>query len=194
MYHVLTDKELLTAYNNGDATAFKEIYDRYWGLLFNHARRMLKDQDLASDAVQDVFMMLLSKSRQVDQVKSVPGFLYGCMRNRIINDMAHEKVKDNYVRFLQHYSLNDFTNIEEEIFETREDIERELHERIEAEISLLPPKMRAAFELAKKEHLSYKEIAIKTGTSEGTVKKHIYTALRILRNKLNILLPGSFFL
>ena len=194
MHPIMTDKELLAAYYKGDNTAFDELYERYWGLLFNHARRLLKDADLAKDAVQDVFLNLVTKSVNIDHVKSLPGFLTACMRNRIINTIVREKLKDNYIKQLESYHLNDFASIEEDIFQKREETERQLQERIESEISLLPPKMRTAFELAKKHHLSYREIAQRTGSSEGTIKKHIHVALRTLRDRLLPLISALFFL
>ena len=66
--------------------------------------------------------------------------------------------------------------------------ERDLARRIEAEIQSLPPKMRAVFELSRKEHKSYKEISDYLNISDKTVKKQVNNALHILRTKLTSLL------
>jgi RNA polymerase sigma-70 factor (ECF subfamily) len=47
--------------------------------------------------------------------------------------------------------------------------------------------MREVFEMSRKEHLTYKEIAACLGTSEETVKKQVSGALKVLRVKLGIL-------
>ncbi|NLU94878.1 RNA polymerase sigma factor [Chitinophaga sp. Ak27] len=184
MYDSLTDRQLLIAFENGDHGAFEHLYTKYWGILFNEARRILKDSELASDAVQDVFMTLLTRCDQAKQIESPANFLYTSIRNRAINSLTHQKVKDTFVRYVHQYQFHELTYTEEEIFQTRSQLDKDLRERVEAAIADLPPKMRTAFELSKKNELSYKEIAKRTGTTEGTIKKQISNALDTLRKKL----------
>ncbi|CAL1519162.1 sigma-70 family RNA polymerase sigma factor [Chitinophaga sp. MM2321] len=192
MLDALTDSELLSAFNQGDGKAFEVLYNRYWRMLFLHARRLLKCDEQAKDTVQDVFMMLLHKSDRIDSEKPLWPYLYTSLRNKIMNAFDHEKVIDRYAHFWHHVNLNEHELSREEILEREEDSDRQLQERIETEISLLPPKMRRAFELAKKQRLSYREISNETGTSEQTIKKQIERAMQILRSKLTLLI--SLFL
>ena len=93
IYNELTDGELIEKFNEFDATAFEEIYDRYWLKMFYHASRMLSDADQAGDFVQDVFLKLLSLRGRLE-AKSLPAFLYTSTRNLILDAIRHEKVKD----------------------------------------------------------------------------------------------------
>ena len=71
--------------------------------------------------------------------------------------------------------------------------ERELQERINAEVKRLPKKMREIFCLSRDNYLSHRQIAERTGLSESTVKKHVNNALKVLRVKLGALLSFALF-
>ena len=181
-YTNYTDLELADLLAAGDDNAFSEIYKRYWPILFRHARKMLHDDDEATDVVQEVFTTLWSKASELSLDRSVSAYLYSAVRNKIIDLINREKVKKNYTNSLQEF-------IDRGEFITDNTIlERELSRQIENEIAMLPPKMRQIFELSRKSNLSYRAIAEEVFISEGTVKKQIYNALKILRTKL-----GSFF-
>lgn len=179
IYNELTDAELIKKFNEFDAAAFEEIYNRYWIKMFYHASRMLQDVDQAGDFVQDVFLKLLSLRGRLEAM-SLPAFLYTSTRNLVLNAIKHEKVKNVHLSQLSHLIRNqmetDYSSLQDQLFN-----------KIEAEIDQLSPKMREAFVLNRKDRLSPREIAALTGASENTVRQHIKVALRILRSKLSLL-------
>ena len=66
--------------------------------------------------------------------------------------------------------------------------ENDLKTLIEKEIQALPPRMKEAFQLSRKEKLSHKEIANLMDISEQTVSTQIKKALRILRVRLGLII------
>lgn len=181
-YHKYADEELAVLLSNEDHYAFSEIYERYWAVLFRHARRMLKDEDQAADLIQDLFAAIWTNAAAFEIKTSLSAYLYSGVRNRILKLISHEKVKSSYLSTLPDFAAKGHSSTDEMIRE------KELQLQIEREIALLPEKMREIFELSRKAHLSYKEIADHINISEGTVKKQVYNALKVLRMKL-----GSFF-
>lgn len=177
-YRDQNDYELVSLLKKRDDQAFTEIYERYWAVLFNHARRMLQDEEAAKDVVQDVFSTLWNKSEVLELRVSLPAYLYTLVRNRILNIISRDKVKTGYLNSLEQFIDRGETTTDHQIRE------KQLAERIEAELALLPPKMREIFELSRKHHLSYQEIAEQLNISEHTVKKQISNALKHLRIKL----------
>jgi RNA polymerase sigma-70 factor (ECF subfamily) len=174
----LTDAELTERFNAGDQSAFEEIYNRYWALLYRHGRRMLQDEEQARDVVQDVFTGLLNRKGRFEMKATLSAYLYSSVRNTIINQIRHERVKTDYLGYLQHYSMEGSCSTDDMVRE------KEFARQIEKEIERLPPRMREVFELSQKAYLNHKEIANEINVSEGTVKKQIYYALKILRGKL----------
>ena len=72
----ISDHELLSLIKEGDQAAFKSIYEKYWQLLYVAACKIIKDEDEAKDAVQEVFISLLSKGASIDIKGSVSNYLY----------------------------------------------------------------------------------------------------------------------
>ncbi len=181
-YNTYTDQELTAFLAGGDQLAYTEIFSRYVKLLVAHAFRLLGDRDEANDVVQDVFLMLWQKKDSLVFTTSLSSYLYTAIRNRIFNQMSHQKIvakyADSIVGFMENgYSLSD-DNLRE----------KELAKIIEKEIEALPPKMRKVFLLRKKEELSYKEIAEILDITDKTAKHQVYSAVKILKLKIS-----SFF-
>ncbi|TCD00159.1 RNA polymerase sigma factor [Pedobacter psychroterrae] len=174
------DNELALLVKKGNKEAFTELYNRYWTVLFLHARKMLKDDEEAKDVVQELFVHLWNRADTLDLNSSIAAYLYKAVRNKIYNLIAHKRVVNDYQQSLISF-LEEGELITEELVR-----EKELALIIEQEIQLLPPKMREVFELSRRQHLSYKEIGAKMGISDHTVKRQVSNALSILRTKLGV--------
>jgi RNA polymerase sigma-70 factor (ECF subfamily) len=181
-YSVCTDEELFAFLKDGNHDAYAEIFERFYGILFVHALKMLRNQEEAKDMVQELFEMLWTKRENIFLTGSLSSYLYATLRNKILNLLAHEKVRRKYVN-----SLGQFMELEK--YETDFYIrERELKRKIEHEIAALPSKMAEIFILSRKEFLSHKEIASKLKLSELTVKTQVKRAIKILRPKLGFII------
>lgn len=178
-YQSLSDSQLSDLLKSGDNDAYAEIYDRYWAILYRYSRRMLMNDEEAEDVVQDIFVMLWTKSSSLDIKVCLSAFLYTSVRNRILKHFQRNKVRSNYLGSLEKF-IDEGKCITDHLVR-----ERELASRIEKELTCLPAKMREVFELRRKEHLSYKEISEKLEISELTVKKQISNATKVLKMKLS---------
>ncbi len=178
LYDEQSDQNLLSLIREDDDRAFAVLYKRYKGVLYLHACRLLEDEDEAKDALQELFTKLWMKRQEIALRSSLSSYLYTALRNQILDTFAHKKIEEKYIDSLQQF-------LEEGEYITDDYIrEKELSELIEKEVALLPQKMRKVFELSRKVHLSYKEIAFELNISDKTVKKQMNNALRILRHKL----------
>ncbi|WP_129715422.1 RNA polymerase sigma-70 factor [Pedobacter sp. SYP-B3415] len=182
----LSDQELATALHDGDFSAFGEIYERFWRPLLAHSIRLLKDEEAAMDVVQDVFASLWEKRDTLVIGRSVSAFLYTCVRNRIFDRIARDKVHDRYLAELAIY-YTEGARYTDEAYR-----EKELSRAIDQEIEALPAKMREVFELSRRHEFSYEKIAFTLDISDHTVKKQISNALKILRAKLSTLMMMFF--
>jgi len=182
VYTERPDTELVLLVKKGSKEAFTELYNRYWTVLFLHARKMLRDDEEAKDVVQELFVHLWNKAKEdtLDLNGTVSAYLYKAVRNKIYNLIAHKRVINDYQQSLISF-LEEGELITEELVR-----EKELSLIIEREIQLLPPKMREVFELSRRQHLSYKEIGARLGISDHTVKRQVSNALSILRAKLGV--------
>ncbi|WP_225869541.1 RNA polymerase sigma factor [Pedobacter psychroterrae] len=164
----------------GNHSAFTEIYNRYWAVLFRHARKMLYDDNEAADVIQEIFTKLWHKAPDLMINTSLSSYLYKAVRHKVITLVNKSKLKTAHLN-----SLADF--IDQGVSSTDEYIQlKQLADSIESEINKLPKKMREIFELSRKEELSYQEIADRLEVTDHTVRKQISNALKILKDKINL--------
>jgi len=176
------DTRLVALLRERDKQAYTEIYVRFWPVLFRHALRMLRDEDEATDVVQDIFAVLWEKATALKLSGTLAGYLYSATRNRVIDRLARHKLEQHYLNSLEDY-LTQGTPAADDAM-----IAEELAQRIEQEVAKLPKKMRQIFLLRQQAQHSYREIAESIGTTEGNVKKQLYNAMKLLKSKFQVLI------
>jgi RNA polymerase sigma-70 factor, ECF subfamily len=182
----LNDQELVHLLNQGNVEAFKQLYGRYWGVLYRHAARVLQDDIEAEDMIQDLFTRLWEKRAELQIQQSFSAYIYAATRNRVLDLFAHKKVRLQYLDHLKNNATTDTAPLPEQALR-----DKELAAKIEEEVAALPPKMREVFQLSRKNELSYAQISEQLNISDNTVKKQISNALRILRYKLETLILSA---
>jgi|JI6StandDraft_1071083.scaffolds.fasta_scaffold05240_4 RNA polymerase sigma-70 factor (family 1) len=180
IYNSLKDSDLLGLLRSGNEKAFAEIYERYWGLMFHHVLKMTGDKDETKDLVQELFTNLWLNAEQIESETNIAAYLYVSARNKVLNLIRHDKVKNNYLSSLSNFANHHQNSILEQLSA------KDLSIAIEREIQNLPCKMREIFELSRKKFRTHKEIAEELQISDKTVKKQINNAIKILRLRLNI--------
>lgn len=187
VYSKLIDGELIRLLNNCDELAYTEIYNRYWALLYSHARRILRDDEEAMDVVQDVFTVLWRKAPELTDIVSLKAYLYSATKNKTLNTINKSKQKDDYLTSLASF-------IEEGEFTTDNQVAfNEFVEQVEREVANLPPRMREVFGLSRKLGFSHKQIAEELNITDHTVKKTINRALKILRTQFSVFFSFLLF-
>ncbi len=171
-----TNKELIELFNTSPQKAVEVLFERYHSDLCKVVFRILKDESLAEDIVQDVFYELWKKRDRLGVNTSFRAYLKRASINKSLN-----YIRDNKIKFdgdEQYAYIESKENLQKNIEG------KNLREIVDREIDKLPPKCRAAFILSRFEDMSYKEIAAEMNISVKTVEKHISKALKILNKTL----------
>jgi len=179
-YSKKTDKELIVLLKDNNHDAFKEIYNRFNGLLFAYAYKRLQVEEEAKDVIQEVFIGLW-ENRETFVLKTyLSGFLYKSILNKILNIWKHKRVIRHHVLSL---SLEVDVDSEETDFLIRE---KDIAALVEKEIAAMPPRMREIYELKYRQYMSVKQIANDLNISENTVATQLQRASAHLKNKLGV--------
>jgi len=186
-WDAITDEELILSIQQGDRDAYGVFYERHRTAMYLSAYHLLRDDDDAHDAVQELFVTIWQHADRIDSKGNIKGYLYTVLRNRILTAMSRSRHFDEYINSYLVFERQSVAATEETV------LVRELEQLLEEKISQLPPKMREVYELSWNDHLSNKEIAERMSISEGTVKQHKYQAMRILRGKLQRLVSVFLF-
>jgi len=162
----------------GDKEAYTLFYERHHTAMYLSAYHLLRDDEDARDAVQELFITVWQHADRIDSEGNIKGYLYTVLRNRVLTAMGRSKYFDEYINSYLAFERQSVSTTEEAV------LARELEQLLEERISQLPPKMREVYKLSWNDHLTNKEIAERMSISEGTVKQHKHHAVRILRGKL----------
>ncbi len=158
-----------------DPAALDELYRHARMRLYAYAFTLVKDEAVAQDLVQDLFIDFWERQLYRQVHTGLVGYLMQSVRNRSLD---HLKREANRERLRQAY----FGGTEQAVANAAE--ARALGEQIEAAVTSLPPMAARVFRMHYVEQLSYAEIAAQLGISENTVSNHMTKALKRLRERL----------
>jgi len=152
-----------------------QLYDRYSGIVYSVALRVLNDTGAAEDVLQEVFLQLWRNPNVFDASRgSLGAWLSVIARNRAIDALRKRK------------PVIDFENV---ILSVECNLESEAGRKVSIEkaraaLTKVPADQRKALELAFFQGLTHTEIAAKTGEPLGTIKTRIRAALTALRKAM----------
>lgn|SRR5687768_3989683 len=172
----LSDGELLLIFKSGDITGFNELFNRHWKPLFNLATKILNDEDLAKDTLQEIFVSFYENAIHKEIIHVKP-YLYQSVKYQCFMFLRSGKISEKHLHRLEAVAS---ANCVDEYMDA-EELESLLLRRIET----LPDKCREVFYLSRYELLSNKKIAEQLNISQKTVEHQITKALRTLRVSLD---------
>lgn len=155
----------------------KALYDNYYDSMCHHVNLILRDENVAEDIVQEVFMSIWKKHEDLEIQSSIEGYLKRSCRNRALNYIRDNVMKWEDDTALENQHSDHVTSDEMLDFD-------DLNFKIQYEIGQLPEKCGIIFSLSRFEELTYSEIAKQLDISVKTVENQISKALKILREKI----------
>lgn len=188
-YHYVDDEKLWNDFKSGSKAAFEYIYRNNVSILYNYGFKICQDKMLTKDAVQEVFLSLLSKYDKVGNTNAVKLYLFKSLRTEIFKRL---KVEQRFIdvlsvdnEFSMQYSAED-KMIEDEITMIRI---RELAQVIE----VLPRRQKECIYLRFYEGMTFQEISDIMDIEVSSVYKMLYKAIEKLYENL-ALKNGNLFL
>lgn len=172
------DVVLLARIRAGDDSALESAYDQHADLVFGIARRVTRDDQLARDVTQEVFVHLWQRSERIDPTRgSLRGFLGMLAHRRAVDEVRRNERRRRLEAGLAGREAED--GPEEGVVETLSAAWR--HSRLAKALDALPAEQRAAIELAYYDGLTYRQVATVLGVPEGTAKSRLRLAMARLR-------------
>jgi len=169
---------LLKTLKSGDAAAFEQVYDRYKRPLYATALRYLKHEQLAEDALQDVFVKLWQNRQGIDERQSLRSFLFVCMKNHVLNVMRTEQVRIKAALLANQHE-------ERLSYQTESEIAlHDLQAYLDTGLNTLPARKKKIAQLSLIEGYSNQEIAATLQISEHTVRSQLSQAKKLIRHFL----------
>lgn len=175
-----SDEDLIAAVGRRDESAVAVLYDRYSGLAFSLAYRILSDRGAAEDVVQDAFMSAWRRAATFQVGRgSVRTWLLSIVHHRAI-----DRLRGTPGRARHDAALDEVDGVI-----AVDDLWRQVEivvqrDTLQASMATLPEEQRQAIELAYFSGYSQTEIAGAMGVPVGTVKGRMRLGLQKLRGML----------
>jgi RNA polymerase sigma factor (sigma-70 family) len=169
-----SDEELLEAIATGDEAALGELYDRFGRVAYGVALRVLRDQALAEDAVQEAFLAIWRTARRYRQERAKPSTWVLTLVHRRAVDLVRREDRRRADPLGEAPEAGGAAVPEEADL-------RERRAAVQAALRELPDDQRQALELAYYGGYTQSELAERLGVPLGTIKSRMFAGLNRLR-------------
>ena len=181
----LSDEAVVALTARSDEVALAELYDRYGRAAYGLAVRVLRDEALAEDAVQDAFLAVWrGASRFIPERAKASTWIMTLVHRRAVDLVRREERR----------RADPLPEAEPDSGGPSAADSTWLHlerERVQAALSQLPDQQREAIELAYYGGFTQSELAERLGEPLGTIKSRMFAGLARLRELLDNSIDGE---
>lgn len=168
-----TDTDLVGRLALGEQPALVELYRRYGRRLYPLIRRIVVDESLAEEVLQDVFVRLWTRPGQYrPDGGQLLAWLMTVARNLALDAVRREK------KWRAHADLDDHVH---HVTAAGPGVDADMATTVRRALAALPDDQQRTVELAYFEGLTHAELAARLGEPLGTVKSRLRLALDKLR-------------
>jgi RNA polymerase sigma-70 factor, ECF subfamily len=179
-----TDDELIAMIAAGETAAFETLYSRYAANVYQTVLRVVQDQGLAEDLVQEVFWRVWRRSsRFAAERGQVAPWLRAVARNMSVDELRRMRARPVLVRAeFEQSHMRQLGDDQADVVAST--IQREQRRLITSALQQLPSEQRQVLELNYFGGRSYKDIAAALNHPLGTVKTRARRGLQKLKQAL----------
>lgn len=171
--------KLVKQAQQGNSDAFAELYTMTYQAQYAKARRYLRDDFLAQDALQEVYILALRNLDRLDQPKAFSAWL-GQINFRVCYNMSLKRKQERSIDEMEETEplVSSEETPEESAIRTSES------QYLVQAVAELPELDRRIMELRYGQNRKLSEISEMVGVSLSSVKRHIQNACAALEKTL----------
>lgn len=162
---------------NGEERAYKGMFDYYYPKLFAAGYRIRKNSEECEELAMNVLLKIWQHKESLQNVLNLENYLYGMLRQEISRIVRKNMLKTQELDLAQEHII--FT-----ILDSPFNL-KELQQRYKEALLKIPAKRLEIFLLSREQGYTYKEIGQQQKISSNTVRNHIASALKLLKNELH---------
>lgn len=176
------DRPLVEGLRRGDADALDAAYDRYRARLFAFLARLSRSRPLAEDLMQETFVRLAQRARELDADVALRPWLFRTGRNLYFDHRRRALLDFDRLAELALWS-GTAKRVDETPFDLAEASETE--RRLERAMGSIPEAYREALLLVVVEGMTPGEAAQIAGVRDATLRKRLQRGRDILSEVLS---------
>ena len=178
----IDDAELLTRSRERDADAFGQLVERHKDQIVNYLARLTGCRDRAEDIAQETFVRFYKQLHHYREEGTLSAYLFRIATNLV---RSEERRKRRWKLLQPILTYGGFYEGHASPASPQTDaLASEEHRQVTRALASLDVLFRAPLVLREIEGLSYQEIAVALGCSEGTVKSRLHRGRHLLKERL----------
>jgi RNA polymerase sigma-70 factor (ECF subfamily) len=174
----LSDEAVVALIARSDEVALGELYDRYGRPAYGLALRVLRDEALAEDAVQEAFLAIWRGAEKYLPERAKASTWIMTLVHRRAVDLVRREERRRAEPLAEFETDSGGPSAADSAWLRLE------RERVQAALSQLPDQQREAIELAYYGGFTQSELAERLGEPLGTIKSRMFSGLARLRELL----------
>lgn len=182
----LSDESLVTQVARGSSDALAALYDRYASTVLGICLKVVGDQALAEDVLQETFWRVWKSAETYQSERGTfTGWLFRIARNLAIDSYRRRNVRPQAV-YMEEGSdpiLEEMPDPDMDVAEQAQSVLR--NRQVRKALTSLPPVQRQVIEMAYFYGMTRQEIAEATGEALGTIHTRARLGLKKLREELD---------
>lgn len=175
----MSDLNLIQHVINDDQKALRALFDKYYADLVRYAIKITGLESSSEEIVQDIFIKLWEKRKQLKIEQNVAGYLIRAVKNQCLNLVSSRYHKTIHEDVTSAAHLHVSTDSAEQAI-----VEIELAEAIARACEALSDQTALVFSLSRHGEMTYPQIAEELDISVKTVEYHISKAIKSIRADL----------
>ena len=178
------ERELLDLLAADSEYAFAVLFDKYRPRVYHSALAFLRSAAMAEEVVQEVFLRVWQKRKEMQQVNYLNSFIKTIAYNLMVDQFRKSVLEKEYIKEMASENLS----VDDTDHRVRSDESTMI---LRDAIASLPQRQREVYEMSRLQGLSQDKIAAELSISKNTVKVHMTAALRSIRAYLIAHYPDS---
>ncbi len=172
----MTDKQLIQNLQKDDKKSFDELFERYYDQCYMYVSALVKDIDATQDIIQNVFLKIWLGRMRLNASRPFKNYLFIAIRNE---SFTYLQRKCNCQK--EELSI-DMQDIDQNIIDNL--VSKEIEIIVNQTVKEMPPQRQEVFVRSRLKGMAIAEIAEEMNLSPRTVERHLYLALKDIRNEI----------
>jgi RNA polymerase sigma-70 factor (ECF subfamily) len=165
----------------GDEHALREVYREYAAAVLGLAARVIANESIAEEVVQEVFVRLWERPERYDATRGpLRAYLLAMTHSRAVERVRSEDSLRRRHEIAQREALREPPVVDPE----HQLVDKDVSAAIRKALAGLPESQRVPIEMAYFEGMSYRQVAAALNEPEGTIKYRIRGGMQKLRTAL----------
>lgn len=162
---MIEERDIILRLHKDDTNAFDILYWKYQHPLYRNALKLTKDDQAASDILQEVFKILWEKRHTIKPEQSVGGWLFVISVNLSVNYQRQKLQEISIHKTVEHPTITN-ENEDADLYQFKCSL-------MDKAVQKLSPQKQKVFTLCKLNGKSYNETADILNISKHTVKEYL---------------------